>query len=239
MREATEPSNKELKLTKPSIMELRSLTPVFGGPPEEGRVAGLTKTAVALASTVGALSVLWPPPPDGPGPRQANIVLIQDAVLADRLQDTRTGYRGHANPVLEDRDVCVSIWRTKELFIADADYDPAPQTLMRLRASGRRIHPGSACMPSSDGLVVRETRRLAVLICVGDPEWVRNDLVRVQGAWYLGPLYAAGTSYTVSFWKGSWRVDTATFTFVASGGDEAAEQADAADEAQGGTRMAS
>ena len=25
-----EPSNKELKLTKPSIMELRSLTPVFG-----------------------------------------------------------------------------------------------------------------------------------------------------------------------------------------------------------------
>jgi len=29
---ATAPSNKELKLTKPSIMELRSLTPVFGRP---------------------------------------------------------------------------------------------------------------------------------------------------------------------------------------------------------------
>ena len=28
---ATTPPNKELKLTKPSIMELRSLTPVFGG----------------------------------------------------------------------------------------------------------------------------------------------------------------------------------------------------------------
>jgi len=27
----TEPQNKELKLTKPSIMELRSLTPVLGG----------------------------------------------------------------------------------------------------------------------------------------------------------------------------------------------------------------
>ena len=27
-----EPQNKELKLTKPSIMELRSLSPVFDGP---------------------------------------------------------------------------------------------------------------------------------------------------------------------------------------------------------------
>ena len=33
------PPNKELKLTKPSIMELRSLTPVFGGP-LESREAG-------------------------------------------------------------------------------------------------------------------------------------------------------------------------------------------------------
>ena len=32
----TEPPNKELKLTKPSIVELRSLTPVFGRREEEG-----------------------------------------------------------------------------------------------------------------------------------------------------------------------------------------------------------
>jgi hypothetical protein len=32
VRRNTEPPNKELKLTKPSIMELRSLTPVFDRP---------------------------------------------------------------------------------------------------------------------------------------------------------------------------------------------------------------
>jgi hypothetical protein len=31
VRQKTRSSNKELKLTKPSVLELRSLTPVFGG----------------------------------------------------------------------------------------------------------------------------------------------------------------------------------------------------------------
>jgi len=48
-----EPSNKELKLTKPSIMELRSLTPVLCGPADERRGGGLKQM------TVGVLAALF------------------------------------------------------------------------------------------------------------------------------------------------------------------------------------
>jgi hypothetical protein len=47
------PHNKELKLTKPSMMELRSLTPVLGGP-----AAGATMIATDGAWAGALLSVV-------------------------------------------------------------------------------------------------------------------------------------------------------------------------------------
>jgi hypothetical protein len=44
---ATTPPNKELKLTKPSIMELRSLTPVFGRP---GGARGVVRASDSMKS---------------------------------------------------------------------------------------------------------------------------------------------------------------------------------------------
>jgi hypothetical protein len=56
------PSNKELKLTKPSIMELRSLTPVLGGPnaPAAGRSDGaepVTPSSRATLRSAGYMAV--------------------------------------------------------------------------------------------------------------------------------------------------------------------------------------
>ena len=52
VRSRARPSNKELKLTKPSIMELRSLTPVFGGPAGGARGKLVPGSATDLANGI-------------------------------------------------------------------------------------------------------------------------------------------------------------------------------------------
>jgi hypothetical protein len=109
--------------------------------------------------------------------------------------------------------VCASISRTAEPLSND-DGDPTAALLARLGAAGRAVVPASACELSKVGLVVRDTGRRAVLIAVGVPEWISSDFVKMQGAWCLGPLYATGSRYTVSFTAGRWSVDTVAFTWV-------------------------
>jgi hypothetical protein len=171
------------------------------------------KTVVALLSTLAGVSALWTPGSSVPSSRKANVEGIQEAVLRDLLEDNRPGYSGHSNPLLEDRVVCVSISRTPEPLSND-EGDPNTGLLARLGAAGRPVVPGSSCEMSKTGLVVRETGQRAVLIGVGVPEWISSDFVKVHGAWYLGPLYAAGSRYTVSFAGGRWNVDTVAFTWV-------------------------
>jgi len=52
--------NKELKLTKPSIMELRSLTPVFGGPSGLMHGDGMMGSLKGAGSFFGAMALLVP-----------------------------------------------------------------------------------------------------------------------------------------------------------------------------------
>jgi hypothetical protein len=177
-------------------------------------MTNLTTTVVAAAATLSAASVLWPPPEASPS-RQASVGAVQLAVLSDLLSDARPGFAGHSNPVLErDRVVCASVWHSSRVLTSGSEVDPGPEVLARLRASGRRVYPGSACTLSNLGLRLAATGERAVLIGVGTPEWTRSSLAKVEGVWYLGPLYAAGSRYTVSFADGRWRVDTAKFTWV-------------------------
>ena len=177
-------------------------------------MARLAKTLVAAVATLSGVSVLWPPPESRP-PRQASADAVQLAILVDLLSDTRPGFAGHSNPVLErDRVVCASVWRSRRVLSSGSESDPSAEVLARLNVGGRRVYPGSACVLSDMALRLASTGAHAVLIGVGAPEWTRSGLAKVEGVWYLGPLYAAGSDYTVSFANGQWRVDTAKFTWV-------------------------
>jgi hypothetical protein len=183
---------------------------VFGGPERKMQPPRL-KTALALVSAVGAVSVFLLQP----GWRVTNTERVQEAVLLDLLQDTRWGFSGHPNPVPGTHVVCVSLWRSRDPFVKRAEADPSAATLAKLGASGRRVVPGSTCTLSRDENILRYEAEGAVLIGAGAPEWVDDEFVRIEGAWYVGPFYAAGSRYTVSFAQGKWRVDTVAFTWVA------------------------
>ena len=186
---------------------------------------GWLKTVAALLSTLAAISASV-----RSGLREASVEGIQEAVLLDLLEDNRWGFSGHPNPVPGDRVVCVSVWRTKDLFVAKAEADPSTATLERLRALGREVVPGSTCNLSWDEMSLQHAGREAVLIGVGMPNWVDSEFVKIEGAWYLGPLYAAGSRYTVSLTNGAWVVDTVAFTWVAEV-EEGRRTGDRADEA--------
>jgi hypothetical protein len=147
--------------------------------------------------------------------RSANIERVQEAVLLDLLQDRRWGFSGHPNPVPEAEVVCVSLWRTRDTFVKEAEVDPSAETLAKLGASGKRVVPGSACTLSREEMSLYFGKEEAVLIGVGAPVWVDDEFVRIEGAWYVGPLNAAGSRYTASYAGGIWRVDTVAFTWVA------------------------
>jgi hypothetical protein len=172
------------------------------------------KTGIAFASTLAAL-LAFATPPSSSGWREANVARIQEAVLLDLLQDNRWGFSGHANPVPGAPVVCVRLWRTADLFVASAEYDPSAATLARLQRSGRRVVAGSACTLSPDRTMLLHAGEEAVLIGAGTPNWIDSGFVKIQGTWYLGPLYAAGSRYTVSYSDGDWHVDTVAFTWVA------------------------
>lgn len=136
---------------------------------------------------------------------------LQAAVLADLVEEVRSG---RANPHLSGRPLCVALWSTTRVLTRDGQRDPTGPVLAQLKALEPLVRPASACVTSEDGVLERATGRHAVLLSAGMPHWIDRDFARVEGAWYVAPLYAQGSDYTVSRSDGRWTVDTATFTWI-------------------------
>jgi hypothetical protein len=169
---------------------------------------------VALGATLAAIGSLWPTRSSRPSGRHESVPLIQEAVLRDLLEDETTGLAERRSPSLRHRVVCVSTWSTKEVFVAAAERDPSPRIVAGLRGVGRPIVPISSCISTEDGYFVGDPPTRAGVVGVAAPQWVSDDFVRVQGAWYVGPFFASGYRYTVSYAKRSWHVDTVTFLWI-------------------------
>jgi hypothetical protein len=138
---------------------------------------------------------------------------VQEAVLADMIEDVRAGRAGSE---LADRVVCVALWNTNDPRASGVQSDPSERLLGRLQAGRQRVRPGSSCVGAHGRLIDRTTGQAAVIVGVGTAEWVNRNFARVRGAWYVGPLYAVGSRYTVSFGAGKWSVDTAKSEWISS-----------------------
>lgn len=145
--------------------------------------------------------------------RAASLAVIQQAVLNDMLEDLDSGFAG-SEPALRDvKTVCVGL--SSSLNGDRSDKDPSADVLAALRSPGRRILPVSNCSSFRHHAIDPDSGALAVVIFVGQPEWVSRDFTRIRGGWILGVVDAAGWSYSVSVSAsdGRWHVDSAKPTW--------------------------
>jgi hypothetical protein len=182
----------------------------------------LLKSGVAVLAALVAASALqhadW---------RARNTERIQEAVLLDMLRDDfRWGFSGHPSPLTTDRVACVG-YRNSILPSRPsgaAIRDPSAATLVRLRGLGRPVVPASECLMVQEHLTDRGSGRRAMLLIAYTPRWIDDSFVKIDGEWWIGFLYAAGSEYSVSFSDWHWSVDSVKFTWVS----DAAEQPDEA-----------
>ena len=169
------------------------------------------RTAVALVATSLALTSIVDAPSDTRSWRPSQAEWVQTAVLADLVEQVRSG---RVDPYLTGKPLCVGFWSTTRVLTSGGQRDPSSVALAQLKAMEPLVRPASACSYSREGLVESATGRRAVLLAAGQPKWVDDEFARVDGAWYVGSLYAQGSEYTVSLSDGRWAVDTATFTWI-------------------------
>lgn len=135
-----------------------------------------------------------------------------DAVQAAAFRELLAESAGRAsNP---SRSVCLAVATgARNLSEWQRRKDPEPMVVARVNADHTHAYPASRCIEDADG-VWDPAYRQAVLLGLGNLEWVSGDFVKAEGYWLLDGLSGQGFKLTLSRVGDEWQVDMAVPTWV-------------------------
>jgi hypothetical protein len=163
------------------------------------------RTVAALVAAIAAAAAALSPGSRAGVPRPwrlAHANAIRTAILEDVLLEAE-GVAGRP-----EMTVCVGLRRGDSAHSAGVELEPPPELLGGLVLGAHPIVALSKC-GMLQWMLVDSEGRPAVLVEVGEIEWVSADFVRARARWHRGVLSDAAYVYTVSRIGRRWRVDTA------------------------------
>jgi hypothetical protein len=205
-----------MKQTKPAqAMELRSLSPVLGGPEEVSRVPCSVSARCAIFAVIAVIAC-------GDSSRAEWRRAEEEAIVATVLRDLVQLPPDFHAPEFKPPVFCADVAESEH-----GPYRDAPAgALARLRAEGFHVVARSEC--EFPGYRLKADGTQVTLIGVSAIEWKADDFVKLQARRLIGDLAGQGYTYTLSRTPRGWQIDTARDTWVA----EAAQQRVEADEAR-------